>query len=62
MTCFVLHNYCELNKEVVTENSFQSALEYDKRVQPPTENLSYKGENNEKRAKQIRQALTFYFE
>jgi len=62
MACFVLHNYCELKKEAISDNNYQSAIEYEKRMQPPTGNLRYMGQNNEKHAKEIRQALTFYFE
>ena len=49
-----LHNYCELRKEKIPEQSLALALNFEKRVQPVTCNLSFKRFLNEKKATDIR--------
>lgn len=44
--CFVLHNYCEVNKEPVNEQSINAALQYDKDFQPPSSACNVRAENN----------------
>ena len=57
--CFILHNFCELKNERVTERKLTSALNYDKRCQPILSHLNYKDAVNEKRAKD-RNTLTLF--
>ena len=33
---FVLHNFCEMEKEPVSESRFKQGIDYDKQAQPPT--------------------------
>ena len=49
-----LHNYCQLRKEKIPEKSLALALNFEKRVQPVTSNLSFKRFLNEKKATDIR--------
>ena len=34
--CFVLHNFCELNKEYINEESIQRSITTDRELQPET--------------------------
>ena len=34
--CFVLHNYCELNKESINEEIVRTSIRYDREFQPQT--------------------------
>ena len=51
--CLALHNYFELQKEKNPEQSLEKQ-NFEKRVQPATSNLSFKGFLNEKKATDIR--------
>ena len=35
-SCFVLHNFCEMEKEPVSESRFKQGIDYGKQAQPPT--------------------------
>ena len=35
-SCFVLHNFCEMEKEPVSESRFKQGIDYHKQAQPPT--------------------------
>ena len=35
--CFLLHNYCKMNKEPVDEHKVSAAIQYDQDFQPPTQ-------------------------
>ena len=61
-SCFVLHNYCEINNEQLPEQNLESLLSIEKRVQPATSNLNYSEAFNEKRAKNIRKTFSLYSE
>ena len=49
-----LHNYCELQKEKIPEQSLELALSFERRVHSVTSNLSLKRFLNEKKATDIR--------
>ena len=51
--CLALHNYFELQKEKISEQSLEKQR-FEKRVQPATSNLSFKRFLNEKKATDIR--------
>ena len=51
--CLALHNYFELQKEKNPEQSLEKQS-FEKRVQPATSNLFFKGFLNEKKATDIR--------
>lgn len=59
--CFVLHNFCEINKERISDEQVRSAVEYEQQIQPIDER--FVGPVNEvgKQAKQARRILTEYF-
>ena len=44
-SCFVLHNFCEMEKEPISKNRFKQAVAYDKQVQPPTK-INKENQNN----------------
>ncbi|RNJ79755.1 MAG: hypothetical protein EB829_01555, partial [Nitrosopumilus sp. H8] len=45
--CFVLHNFCEINKESISEERVRMAIGYDRDFQPPTAANRYRSECNE---------------
>lgn len=62
--CFVLHNFCEVNNESVSEERVQSSINYDRQFQPDTALCgNRRGINvNEAEGKKVRQTLTKYFD
>ena len=40
-TCFILHNFCEMNNKSVAEPRIQSAIQYNREFQPPTTTSQY---------------------
>ena len=34
-SCFVLHNFCEIEKEPISDSRYQQAIDYDRQTQPP---------------------------
>ena len=61
-SCLALHNYFELQKEKFLEKSIALTLNFEKLVQSVTSNLSLKRILNEKRATDILNTLTLFFE
>jgi len=57
--CFILHNFCEENKETVSEERVGLAIAYDREFQPVT--VSRK-DANESEGKRVRRVLTKYFD
>ena len=57
--CFILHNYCELNGESVSEERVTAAVDYERQYQPSTQPAP---ESNNHEGKRIRRALTQYFD
>ena len=60
--CFVLHNYCEIKKEVIHEESVRSSIVYEREFQPTAESNRYITDKNEAEGKRIRTVLTKYFD
>lgn len=60
--CFVLHNFCELNNETISEDNISSAIDYDRTFQPVQPANNYRTDCNETVAKKIRRTLTEYFD
>jgi hypothetical protein len=63
--CFVLHNFCEMNGESVSEGSVQTAMSYDREFQPAITSSRYvasAGSNAEGKGKAVRRILTSYFD
>ncbi|XP_030008156.1 protein ALP1-like [Sphaeramia orbicularis] len=60
--CFVLHNYCEVNKETLDEHSVSGAIHCDKDCQPPTQSNNYITDCNEGGGKRVRRILTRFLD
>lgn len=55
--CFVLHNYCELNNEKISEEQVKTAIHYDRQIQPAGETNNYRTDSNEAEGKRIRRII-----
>lgn len=61
--CFVLHNFCEVNKEPINEEAVRMSINYDREFQPPTHQANgHASGSNEAEGKRIRRILTQYFD
>lgn len=60
--CFVLHNFCEANRETINENRVCAALEYDREFQPPTQANNFRTDCNEAEGKRVRSVLTRFLD
>ena len=60
--CFVLHNFCELHKDVISNDRVFAAVNYDKEFQPPREIYRPRSDPNEAEGKEIRRVLVKYFD
>ena len=60
--CFVLHNFCEINKESVNEENVLTALNYDREFQPAVATNNYLTDCNEDEGKRVRKVLSRYFD
>lgn len=58
--CFVLHNFCEENKETVAEHSVMGTTQCDDDWQPPIQRKNYIIDCNE--GKGVRRVLTKYLD
>ena len=61
-SCFVLHNYCEMNNESIGEDQVRQALNYDSIFQPPTISNRSLSHSNEVDGKRFRRIRTSYFD
>ena len=62
--CFVLHNFCEINGESVSDSTVQRAIAYDREFQPEQTSSRYATStgSNENRGKAVRRILTKFFD
>ena len=51
--CFLLHNFCELHKELVHQNLVEAAKKYDNEFQPTNKSFRYQTSNNESTGKKF---------
>ena len=60
----VLHNFCEINDDSLSEERVQAFINYDKQFQPHTHPCGYRSGVNgsEAEGKKVRQILTKYFD
>ena len=58
-SCFVLTNFCEMEKEPVSESRFKQGIDYDKQAQPPT---TVNKENCKSSSELIRNVYIKFFE
>lgn len=61
-TCFVLHNYCELNNKKISEEQVKTAIHYDREFQPAGETNNYRTDSNEAEGKRIRRIITKFLD
>eukprot|EP00112_Aurelia_sp_Birch-Aquarium-sp1_P016418 Seg3721.2 transcript_id=Seg3721.2/GoldUCD/mRNA.D3Y31 product="Protein ALP1-like" protein_id=Seg3721.2/GoldUCD/D3Y31 len=59
-SCFVLHNFCELNRESIPEESVKRVSQYDREFQPPQMNRNSHA-TGEIEGKRIRNIFKLYF-
>ena len=60
--CFVLHNFCELHKEVIGVDKVSSAIDSDSSYQPVASPNNFTTDCKEAGGKKIRRILTKYFD
>ena len=60
--CFVLHNFCELHKDPISNDKVSAAVNYDKEFQPPNEIHRPRSDPNETEGKEIRRVLVKFFD
>ena len=58
--CFVLHNYCELNNEKISEEHVKTAIHYDREFQPAKETNNYRTDSNE--GNRVRRIITKFLD
>lgn len=61
-TCFVLHNYCELNNKKISEEQVKTAIHYDREFQLAGETNNYRTDSNEAEGKRIRRIITKFLD
>lgn len=45
--CFVLHNFCEANRDLIPDQTVAAAVQYDRGFQPPTQHHNIRTECTE---------------
>ena len=60
--CFVVHNFCEVKKEIIGENKVSASIAFDKHFQPPLDTNNFIADSNEAEGKRVRRVLTEYFD
>ena len=58
--CFVLHNFCEVNKESISDERVRAVMEDDQSSQPSIQRTPI--QSNETEGKRVRRVLTKYFD
>ena len=58
---FVLHNFCELQREEVPVEYIQGAIAYEKEIQPPTARITSEMHTGESQGKNVGDIVTFFF-
>ena len=59
-SCFILHNYCEVNGDHISNEAIDKAIKYDREFQPGTTAARNQG-TMATRSKQIRKVFVEYF-
>ena len=60
--CFVLHNFCEANREAISEHNVSAAIQYETDFQPPTQPNNFRTDCNEAEGKRVRRVLTKFLD
>ena len=59
-SCFILHNYCEVNNEAISDEQVHTVMQYENETQPREQRTAIQCNENE--AKRVRRVLTKYFD
>ena len=62
ISIFILHNFCEMNNEMLPNAHLQDVIHEDNISQPNTKSMNYKTLVNESEAKKVRSVYILYFE
>ena len=62
LACFILHNFCEMNGDHMSDDQSRAATAYDKEFQPPIQPFHPAVHNNERGGKQNRKIFMKFFE
>ena len=60
--CFVLHNFCELSNETISEEQVRSTVAYDRDFQLETLRDRQLTSSNEAEGKRVKKIVTKYFD
>ncbi|XP_050959494.1 putative nuclease HARBI1 [Labeo rohita] len=60
--CFVLHNFCEANREIIPDQTVAAAVQYDRDFQPSTQHHHFRTECNETEGRRVRNVLTKFLD
>ena len=60
--CFVLHIFCEVEKEKIGVNKVVASIAFDKHFQPPLNTNNFITDSNDAEGKRVRRVLTKYFD
>ena len=61
--CFILHNFCEMNKKQLLDGIVSTAIHNNRNMQPSTQNYCYsRGTGNDMKGKKHRKIFEKYFE
>ena len=61
-SCFVLHNYCEINKESISDEQVRTTMNSERESQPKNQRATQGSMSNESEGKRARRVLTKYFD
>ena len=59
--CFILHNFCEIRNESISQQEVKATIKYDREFQPPRQS-GYNVGTNDTECKKARQTFIEYFE
>ena len=59
--CFILHNFCEIRNESISQEKVEATMRYDREFQPPRQS-GYNVSTNDNVNKKVRQIFVEYFE
>ena len=59
--CFILHNFCEMHNETISDELAEAVRLYDREIQPTRAEAPAQMHNNERGGKAIRSTYMKYF-
>ena len=61
-SCSVLHNYCEINKESISDEQVRTTKNSERESQPRNQRATQGSMSNESEGKRARRVITKYFD